>query len=258
MSAEGGVELPSPPSSWDEVGAAGLDTTTVEPLRAWRLQFAGDDAAFDLELEATGALAELDPGHDVARAGGMAGYEQPVRVTRQRHRRRRADRGRRPRPARALLGRARLGSHRARAHGLGVARRRPGGVADRDPAGRQARPRRRGGGRLDPRARRGRRAARARRSPIRACRRPTTARAPAPRGPRAVGRRGRLAAPRGRRDRVRDVAGPRAPAPGLRLLPLADGGPRGLRALRRAAPGVRRRGRPAVPAQLSEPSRSQR
>jgi hypothetical protein len=80
VSAEGGVELPTPPSSWDEVGAAGLDMTTVEPLRAWRLRFADDEAAFDLELEAAGAAAELDPGHEVARAGGMAGYEQPVRV----------------------------------------------------------------------------------------------------------------------------------------------------------------------------------
>ena len=81
VSAEGGVELASPPSSWDEVAAAGLEVTTVEPLRAWRLRFAGEDAAFDLELEATGAVAELDASHDVARAGGMAGYEQPVRVT---------------------------------------------------------------------------------------------------------------------------------------------------------------------------------
>jgi hypothetical protein len=79
VSAEGGVEV-STPSSWDEVSAAGLDTTTIEPLRAWRLQYAGDDAAFDLELEATGAVAELDPEHDVARVGGMTGYEQPVRV----------------------------------------------------------------------------------------------------------------------------------------------------------------------------------
>jgi hypothetical protein len=79
VSAEGGVEASSP-SSWDEVSAAGLDTSTVAPLRAWRLQYAGDDAAFDLELEATGALAELDPDHDVALTGGMAGYEQPVRV----------------------------------------------------------------------------------------------------------------------------------------------------------------------------------
>jgi hypothetical protein len=80
VSAEGGVEV-STPTAWDEVSAAGLDTTTIEPLRAWRLQYAGDDAAFDLELEATGPLAELAPEHDVARAGGMAGYEQPVRVT---------------------------------------------------------------------------------------------------------------------------------------------------------------------------------
>jgi hypothetical protein len=80
VSAEGGVELAASPSSWDEVAAAGLEATTVEPLRAWRLRFAGENAAFDLELEATGAVAELDSGHSVARAGGMAGYEQPMRV----------------------------------------------------------------------------------------------------------------------------------------------------------------------------------
>jgi hypothetical protein len=80
VSAEGGVALDAAPS-WDDVSAAGLDTSVVEPLRAWRLQFAGDDASFDLELEATGPLAELDASNPVARAGGMAGYEQPVRVT---------------------------------------------------------------------------------------------------------------------------------------------------------------------------------
>jgi hypothetical protein len=79
VGAEGGVEVASP-SSWDEVSAAGLDMTTLEPLRSWRLQYAGDGATLNLELEATGALAELDPDHAVARAGGMAGYEQPVRV----------------------------------------------------------------------------------------------------------------------------------------------------------------------------------
>jgi hypothetical protein len=80
VSAEGGVEIDAP-SSWDEVSAAGLDTSVVEPLRSWRLQFAGDDASFDLELEATGPVAELDAAHPVARAGGMVGYEQPVRVS---------------------------------------------------------------------------------------------------------------------------------------------------------------------------------
>jgi hypothetical protein len=79
VGAEGGVEV-SASSSWDAVSAAGLDMETVEPLRSWRLQYAGDDAALDLELEAIGALAELPPEHPVARAGGMAGYEQPLRV----------------------------------------------------------------------------------------------------------------------------------------------------------------------------------
>ena len=77
--AEGGAEIDRP-SSWDEVSAAGLDTSVVEPLRSWRLQFAGDEASFDLDLEATGPLSELPPDHPVARVGGMTGYEQPVRV----------------------------------------------------------------------------------------------------------------------------------------------------------------------------------
>jgi hypothetical protein len=78
--AEGGAEADGP-SSWDEVSAAGLDTAVVEPLRSWRLQFAGDEASFDLDLQATGPLSELSPEHPVARVGGMTGYEQPVRVT---------------------------------------------------------------------------------------------------------------------------------------------------------------------------------
>jgi hypothetical protein len=77
--AEGGAEVDGP-SSWDEVSAAGLDTSVVEPLRSWRLQFAGDEASFDLDLEATGPLSELPPDHPVARVGGMTGYEQPLRV----------------------------------------------------------------------------------------------------------------------------------------------------------------------------------
>jgi hypothetical protein len=79
VGAEGGVEV-STPSSWDEVSAAGLDTTTVEPLRSWRLHYASDEASFDLELDAVGAIAELAADNPVARAGGMAGYEVPLRV----------------------------------------------------------------------------------------------------------------------------------------------------------------------------------
>jgi hypothetical protein len=78
--AEGGVEV-GEPAAWDEVSAAGLDTEVVEPLRAWRLHYASDDASFDLDLRALGAVASLDPEHPVARAGGMAGFEQAVHVS---------------------------------------------------------------------------------------------------------------------------------------------------------------------------------
>ena len=80
VKAEGGVEA-GEPVSWDEVSAAGLDTEVVEPLRAWRLQFASDEASFDLDLRALGAVAELDPGDPVAQTGGMTGFEQACHVT---------------------------------------------------------------------------------------------------------------------------------------------------------------------------------
>jgi hypothetical protein len=80
VKAEGGADA-GEPSSWDEVSAAGLDTEVVEPLRAWRLHFASDETSLDLDLRAIGAVAELDPGHPVARAGGMTGFEQACHLT---------------------------------------------------------------------------------------------------------------------------------------------------------------------------------
>jgi hypothetical protein len=80
VSAEGGIEVPGSPG-WGDVSAAGLDTEIVEPLQAWRLHYAGDDASLDLDLRALGAAAELDDSHPAAKAGGMAGYEQHCRVT---------------------------------------------------------------------------------------------------------------------------------------------------------------------------------
>jgi hypothetical protein len=77
--AEGGVAVDAP-RSWDEVSAAGLDTEVVEPLRAWRLHYASDEASLDLDLRAVGAIAALDPEHPAARAGGMTGFDQAVRV----------------------------------------------------------------------------------------------------------------------------------------------------------------------------------
>jgi len=78
--AEGGAAADGP-RSWDEVSAAGLDIASVEPLRAWRLHYAADDASLDLELSAVGAVAELDPASPLAELGGMAGFEQALRVT---------------------------------------------------------------------------------------------------------------------------------------------------------------------------------
>jgi hypothetical protein len=77
--AEGGVAVDAP-RSWDEVSAAGLDTEVVEPLRAWRLHYASDEASLDLDLRAVGAIAALDSEHPAARAGGMTGFDQAVRV----------------------------------------------------------------------------------------------------------------------------------------------------------------------------------
>jgi hypothetical protein len=80
VSADGGIEVTGSPG-WDDVSAAGLDTEIVEPLQAWRLHYAGDDASLDLDLHALGAIAELDDAHPAAKAGGMAGYEQQCRVS---------------------------------------------------------------------------------------------------------------------------------------------------------------------------------
>jgi hypothetical protein len=80
VAAEGGVPA-ADPSSWEGVSAAGLDIATVEPLRAWRVSFAGEEAALDLELRAAGVPCALDERDPVARAGGMAGFEQPVHVS---------------------------------------------------------------------------------------------------------------------------------------------------------------------------------
>lgn len=79
VAAEGGVAVEDG-GSWAGVQAAGLDVETVEPLQAWRVSFAGEDAAFDLELEAAGTACALDERDAVVKAGGMLGFEQPVRV----------------------------------------------------------------------------------------------------------------------------------------------------------------------------------
>ena len=60
--AEGGIAV-ADPSRWAGVHAAGIDMETVEPLRNWRVSYAGDDLSLDLELETTGPGAQLGSDH---------------------------------------------------------------------------------------------------------------------------------------------------------------------------------------------------
>lgn len=77
--AEGGVELGAD-ADWERVAVAGLEATTRAPLAAWELRYAAGEHAFALELEALTAPAELAAEEPVARAGGLAGYEQVCRI----------------------------------------------------------------------------------------------------------------------------------------------------------------------------------
>lgn len=54
----------------------GLATTVDEPLRRWTLRIGEDELTF----EAIGPPADIEPSEPLARAGGMAGYEQLCRV----------------------------------------------------------------------------------------------------------------------------------------------------------------------------------
>ncbi|HEV7806471.1 MAG TPA: hypothetical protein VGO80_11670 [Solirubrobacteraceae bacterium] len=67
--------------TWDSVQAAGVRVHTIAPLEAWSVRYAGDGAGFDLRFEACSAPAELAEDGEVARVGGMHGYDQLCRVT---------------------------------------------------------------------------------------------------------------------------------------------------------------------------------
>jgi hypothetical protein len=77
--ARGGIAVPGD-ADFADLTAAEVRTTVGTPLRAWTVAFEGGDAGFALAFEAIGAPAEIDPAEPVARAGGMAGYEQLCRV----------------------------------------------------------------------------------------------------------------------------------------------------------------------------------
>jgi hypothetical protein len=67
-------------ASWEAVQAAGLSTETIEPLRRWRVRFAGD-VPFDLEFEALGEPMTLTADSPAGQAGGMEGFDHRCRVS---------------------------------------------------------------------------------------------------------------------------------------------------------------------------------
>jgi hypothetical protein len=73
--ARGGLPV-DPGADFERLELDGLATTVEEPLQRWTLSL-GDD---ELIFEATGPPADIEPSEPLARAGGMAGYEQLCRV----------------------------------------------------------------------------------------------------------------------------------------------------------------------------------
>lgn len=80
--AAGGLGVDGP-SAWDAIRAAGVTSTTHEPLASWDVTFTSDDgrSGFAVRFAALGPPAELPADAPAAIAGGMRGYEQLCRVT---------------------------------------------------------------------------------------------------------------------------------------------------------------------------------
>lgn len=80
VQAEGGVALEG--SSWNAARAAGVSHEILEPLEHWKFAFESEDGknGFSVQLEALSDTAQLDLASDTAKLGGMAGYEQLVRI----------------------------------------------------------------------------------------------------------------------------------------------------------------------------------
>jgi hypothetical protein len=79
--AEGAIAVEGTPEDYAAVKAAGIDHEVLEPHRRWRTAVDSVAGRLDLTFEAVGPSLVLDPKTRAARLGGMAGYEQPCRVT---------------------------------------------------------------------------------------------------------------------------------------------------------------------------------
>ena len=139
--ARGGARGRRTGAGWEAIALGGLRMTVDEPLRALDAStMDGERHGFDLRFEALSPPAEIAGDDAVARAGGMAGYEQLCGVTGT------VRAGGRAHEVRCLgqrghgWGEPDWEPHRGRAHRRRLARRRLGARADeRAPAGRRAR-----------------------------------------------------------------------------------------------------------------------
>ena len=229
-------------AGWDSIALGGLRMDVTErPLRDWTVAMEGEQQGFELRFQALSPPALIAGDDAVARAGGMAGYEQLCGVTGVGAGRRQAD------EVRCLGQRGhgwgepdwdRIDAARTIAawleDGYGVA------LDQRAAGGRRARR----GADLGRAARRGGNAAAS-----------TTARLSTTYDADGRQRRAglelwvgeRVPLRRLGRGAVRVDARPRRAAPGLRVLPLADRGRDRRRPVRRAAPRLAaRRGRPGA------------
>lgn len=70
-------------AGFEDVDAAGVRTTTVQPLAEWMVTFVSEDeaVALDLQFRALSEPGEIPAGGAVAAKGGMQGYEQLCHVT---------------------------------------------------------------------------------------------------------------------------------------------------------------------------------
>ncbi len=70
-------------AGFDALEAAGVRTTTREPLVSWDVSFVSDDgqSGFTLRFDAISEAGRLSPDAPAALAGGMQGYEQLCRVS---------------------------------------------------------------------------------------------------------------------------------------------------------------------------------
>ncbi len=80
-STAGGVAVDEAASGWEDVRVAGLSTSVEEPLTTWTLAYERGDCGFDLRFEARSAPAVLAAETEIARVGGMEGYEQLCAVS---------------------------------------------------------------------------------------------------------------------------------------------------------------------------------